>query len=413
MSRAPKQSKAHPFPVSHELEVRIVSLSNQGDGVAKIDIPAKNIKQWVIFIPFTIPGEEVHIRITSNKKNCSLAELVAVNKPSVFRVEPRCSLFTVCGGCQYQHMDYQMQLTEKTQQIEQLLQRLAGVEFAVNDTVASPREYAYRSKLTPHFHKPYNGKISQIGFVSKLKSRDYVDVINCPIAVDEINEALPEVRQHAKDSAKSYKKDHTILMRAAEGKVTTNESTVIKETVNEVDFHFLAGDFFQNNPFILPAFVDYASKQAKGDNCNYLVDTYCGSGLFALTLAKDFKHVTGVEISETATDWAKQNARLNGIENTSFLAASAEAIFKNIDHPAEETTVLIDPPRAGCSSDFREQLFKFSPKKVVYVSCDPATQMRDLTYFVDHGYDVSDVQPFDLFPQTKHLECIITLEKKS
>ncbi len=412
MSREQKQSKAHPFPVLHELEVSISSLSNQGDGVAKIDIPAKNLKQWVIFVPFTIPSENVHIRITSNKKNCSLAQLVAVTKPSVFRIEPRCALYTVCGGCQYQHIDYQMQLTEKTAQIEQMLERLAGLKFSVNDTVASPREYAYRSKITPHFHKPYNGRISSIGFVSKLKSRDYLDIATCPIAVDEINEALPAIRQHTRDSAKSFKKDHTILLRAAEGEVTTNERTVIKETVNEVDFHFLAGDFFQNNPFILPAFVDYASKQAQDDDCNYLVDAYCGSGLFALTLAKEFKHVTGVEISDTATDWAKQNARFNGINNATFHAASAEAIFKNIDHPAEETTVLIDPPRAGCSADFREQLFGFSPTKVVYISCDPATQMRDITYFLDHGYQVTDVQPFDLFPQTKHLECIITLKKK-
>jgi len=113
----------------------------------------------------------------------------------------------------------------------------------VNPTIASPQEYHYRSKITPHFRKPYNGKISSIGFVSKQQGREYLDIHRCPIAMQEINDALPKIREQVHHGAKQYKQDTTLLLRAAEGKVATNPNTVITEKVNGIDFHFLAGDF--------------------------------------------------------------------------------------------------------------------------------------------------------------------------
>ena len=118
----------------------------------------------------------------------------------------------------------------------------------------------------------------------------------------------------------------------------------------------------------------------------------------------------GVEVSETGADWARANAESNGIGNARFLAASAEAIFSRVDFPPAETAVVIDPPRKGCDRVFLDQLFAFNPSRVVYVSCNPATQVRDLVAFREAGYSVTAVQPFDLFPQTKHLECVTTLD---
>ena len=409
--RPPKQFKATPFPHHHELELQIESLSNHGDGVARIDVPDQNLTAWVIFIPFTIPGETVTARITSNKKNCSLAELVKVITPSPHRVTPPCRLFQKCGGCQYQHIDYSEQLRWKTRQVADLLKHLASISHPVNPAIASPKTYNYRSKLTPHFRKPYNGKISNIGFISKQGGREYLDITTCPIAMEEINTALPAIRKKTHSLAKQYKKDTTLLMRATEGRVETDPDGIICEQVGDLTFHFLASDFFQNNPSILPAFTRYAAQQAQSDTSqnHYLIDAYCGSGLFALSLAKHFKQVAGVEISETSTSWARQNARLNGIENADFISAKAEHIFSDINFPAEETTILIDPPRAGCSPEFLDQLFRFAPTRCVYISCEPATQMRDLQKFTAAGYQIQDIQPFDLFPQTRHLECIITL----
>jgi tRNA/tmRNA/rRNA uracil-C5-methylase (TrmA/RlmC/RlmD family) len=409
--RPPKQFKAKPFPQHHELDLKIDSLSNQGDGVARVDVPFHGLTDWVVFVPFTIPGETVRARITSNKKNCSLAELVEVLEPSEHRVTPQCSLFQKCGGCQYQHIDYPEQLRWKTRQVTELLKYNAGITHEVSSAIASPKPYHYRSKLTPHFRKPFNGKISTIGFVSKQGGRDYLDVTSCTIAMEEINTALPAIRKKTHSLAKQYKKDTTLLLRVSEGSVETDADGIICEQVGDLKFHFLASDFFQNNPFILPAFTDYAAQQAKQGGNNYLIDAYCGSGLFSLSLAKHFKQVAGVEVSETSASWARQNARLNEIDNAEFTAASAESIFKKIDFPPTETTVLIDPPRAGCSPEFLEQLFKYSPTRCIYISCEPATQMRDLQKFTEAGYTIQDIQPFDLFPQTRHLECIVTLVK--
>jgi tRNA/tmRNA/rRNA uracil-C5-methylase (TrmA/RlmC/RlmD family) len=126
-------------------------------------------------------------------------------------------------------------------------------------------------------------------------------------------------------------------------------------------------------------------------------------------LAKHFERVAGVEVSETAAQAAARNAAKNGITNVTFLAASAEAIFDQIDFPANETAVVIDPPRKGCTREFLDQLAAFGPARVVYVSCDPATQVRDLAIMQEQGFKLEDIQPFDLFPHTRHLECVMTL----
>src|SRR5690606_2647454 len=120
----------------------------------------------------------------------------------------------------------------------------------------------------------------------------------------------------------------------------------------------------------------------------------------------------GVEVSETSADWARRNAQQNGITNATFLAASAEAIFDGIEFPADETAILIDPPRKGCSQEFLDQLIAFGPARVVYVSCNPATQVRDLAILKEGGFTLEKVQPFDLFPHTRHLECVMTLSRR-
>jgi len=415
--RQPRKFKPDPFDYHQEIEVEITSLSNLGVGVARVQIDddaPSDTPGWVVFVPHTLPGEKVLARIFRNDKSHSQADLVKVIDPSPDRITPECPLFGRCGGCQYQHLSYQKQLDWKTRQVEELLAHMAGIETTVSPAIPSPKQWGYRSKITPHFKRPRDGKIGDIGFLLAGQRSHLVDVESCPIAMDEINAAMPRIREETRANAKSYKKDATLLLRATEGRVETNHRNPISETVStdngEVTFQFLAGDFFQNNPFILPAFTGYVAEQASSCGAKYLVDAYCGSGLFSLCLAHKFDKVAGVEVSETAADWARRNAELNGIDNTTFLASSAEGIFKDITFPADETTVVIDPPRKGCNQEFLDQLFKFAPKKVVYISCNPATQMRDLKEFLTAGYQLTAVQPFDLFPQTRHLECVIVLE---
>ncbi|MEO5917752.1 MAG: class I SAM-dependent RNA methyltransferase [Luteolibacter sp.] len=404
--RPPKKFVPTPFEYHQEIEITIDALTNLGAGVGRID-------GWVVFVPFSLPGEIVRARVYRNDKNCSHSDLVEVLVPSPDRIEPGCPLFGVCGGCQYQHLSYDKQLAWKTRQVGELMKHMAAIIYPVNDCLSSEQTWNYRSKITPHFDQPRNGEIGPIGFLANGTRSRILDVPQCPIAMDTINRELPAIREGLRKRANSFKRGATVLLRATEDRVETDFKAVATEHVGDLKFQFLAGDFFQNNPFILPAFTGYVSKQAAAGGAKFLVDAYCGSGLFSLTLARDFEQVAGVEVSETSCEWARKNAAANKISNAKFLTASAEAIFDSISFPAAETAVVIDPPRKGCTPEFIDQLVKFGPSRVVYISCDPATQVRDLKQLSEGGYQLADVQPFDLFPHTRHLECVMTLLKAS
>ncbi|PAW63261.1 MAG: SAM-dependent methyltransferase [Opitutia bacterium Tous-C1TDCM] len=411
-----KKSKFNdlPFPYHTELELEIATLTNLGSGLGRVALPGETEAKWVVMVPFTLPGERVRARIFRNHRNFSEADLVAVTVPSPHRVAPVCPLFARCGGCQYQHLAYAEQLAWKRRQVAELLQHMAGIaDFPVAPVVGSPRERHYRSKITPHFNPPREGLPLPVGFLRQGTRFDIVDVPQCPIATEAINARLTEVRARVQAERASYQRGATLLLREASGEVTTEYDAVITETVGDLKLRFLARDFFQNNPFILPAFTRYVREQAAASGARCLVDAYCGSGLFALTAAPAFERVAGIEISATSVDFARQNAAANGIANATFTAGDAAAIFAGLDPvfvPAD-TAVIIDPPRKGCDESFLRQLFAFGPRAVVYVSCDPATQMRDLQHFLAAGYTLEAAQPFDLFPQTRHLECVLTLRR--
>lgn len=400
----PRKFHPHPFAYHQELELSIENLTNEGRGVARVE-------GWVVFVSFALPGERVRGRIYRNHKNYSEADLIEVIQPSPDRVPPQCALFGQCGGCQYQHLAYARQLEWKQRQVEELLWHMARIKHPVLPVIASPQQYGYRSKITPHFQKPKGGEVGAIGFLRAGTRNAMVDVPSCPIAMDALNAELSRVREAARAVPGTFKNGATLLMRAAANGVLTRSDEIAQEDVGGVRFEFQAGDFFQNNPFILPDFVSHAVREAAASGAPRLVDAYCGSGLFAISAARQFQEVIGVEISESAVKKAAHNAELNGLTHCRFLAADAAAIFASIDGGGADTVVIIDPPRAGCSEDFLRQLFVFAPRRVVYISCNPATQMRDLALFTDAGFALLSVQPFDLFPQTKHLECVMTLER--
>lgn len=420
-----KKANDYPFAYHQEIELEIVTLTNLGSGLGRIgvDHPRGRIENWVVMVPFTLPGERVRARVFRNHKNFSEADVVEVLTPSPSRVEPPCPLFGRCGGCQYQHLSYTEQLAWKRRQVTELLEHMAGVVFPVEPVIGSPREWGYRSKITPHFaaprerhpsadeKTPSSASAMPIGFLRQGTRFDLLDVPQCLIATEGINQRLTSVRAdvRARAEAGEYVRGATLLLREASGEVTTEYDATIVETVGDLKLKFLARDFFQNNPFILPAFTRYVREQAATSGARFLVDAYCGSGLFALSAASAFEQVMGVEISETSVAFASQNAAANGISNARFQTGDASRIFSGLSFPGNDTVVVIDPPRKGCDEAFLTQLFGFSPRAVVYVSCDPATQMRDLRLFLASGYTIKRVQPFDLFPQTRHLECIVTL----
>ena len=411
-----KKFNDEPFAYHQVIELEITTLTNLGSGLGRVTLPDGG--SWVVMVPFALPGERVSVRVFRNHRNFSEADLVSVLTPSPARLAPRCPLFGLCGGCQYQHLGYADQLAWKRRQVAELLQHMAGLEHPVNPVIGSPVEYGYRSKITPHFQcgrEPREGRPTPIGFLRQGTRFDLVDVPRCEIATEAINARLTPLRAEVREAVArgDYERGATLLLRDAGGVVTGNYDEVVTETVGDLRLRFLARDFFQNNPFILPAFTGYVREQAAASGARHLVDAYCGSGLFALSCARAFEQVAGVEISASSVEFARENAASNGITNATFSAGDASAIFAGLRFPAADTVVVIDPPRKGCDESFLTQLFAFGPKAVVYVSCDPATQMRDLRHFTTAGYALQAVQPFDLFPQTRHLECVVTLVKQA
>jgi len=487
--KIPKKFKPYPFPYHAELTVRIESLTNLGFGIARVEVDEKidtadngkgkasdgdtddengspnEPKKWVIFIPNVIPGELVQVRIYRNYASYSDADLLQIIEPSLDRIEPKCELATICGGCQYQHIKIDRQRQMKTIQVQELFERLGGFETrdfpAVLDTLGTDEVFEYRSKITPHYDAPMKKKrrqkqnhddppaskiceIGPIGFKEKA-SRRLVDVPYCHIATPAINTALDKVREEKREEArqgllKKPTKGATLLLRDADGLVETDNNVYVNTTVKDLVFQFKAGNFFQNNPYMLPTMVDLvvnaATKESRsGKSMTHLIDCYCGSGLFTLGSSSSFDLCVGIEVNEKAVEEAGENAALNGIKNCDFVSASAEAIFQSEDpvravsakegqddseeskdlfvkdFPRETTVVVVDPPRKGCSEEFLEQLNEFAPERVVYMSCDPATQARDAKLLVSFGYEIVSIQPFDLFPQTRHIECLAVFEK--
>lgn len=402
---APRNFKAGHFEYHQEIELDIDDITNLGFGVGRVD-------GFVVMVPYALSGERVRARVFRNQKNYAEADLIEVIKPSPDRIKPKCALFGICGGCQYQHLSYEAQLRWKQKQIKDLMERIGEIKDAkVEPTHPSPVIFGYRSKLTPHYERPRKDGEMPIGFIMQGRRNVIVDVPQCPIASKAINEAMPAIRDEIKARANTFKRGGTILLRDTLQGVITDNRQVVSEKVGELTLKFVAGEFFQNNPFILPELLDFAICEAKGSK--YLVDAYCGVGGFALWGARHFEKVMGVEISENSILCAKENAKSNNISNCEFISGKAEKIFAEIPFKGEETSMVIDPPRAGCDEAFLEQLIAFSPKKLVYVSCGPDTQARDLKYLVARGYKILKLQPFDLFPQTRHVENVAVLEKVS
>lgn len=412
-SKLPILKPPPPILCEEEVEVYIDNLSNLGMGVGRKSF---NGISWVIMVPFVLPGELVKVRIKRNLGSYSEADLLEVITPSNARVTPPCRYFATCGGCQYQHMDITMQRKWKASQVSAALQRIAKIENVdVKETVGTEHVYKYRAKLTPHCANASSSVQNEGNLANKVivgfqvrNTNDIVDVEECIVASDAINAEYRKVRNQlaVKDS------ESQLLFREFDGGITTDPHKLVSHTVNGITFQFKAGEFFQNNLYMLPLMVQHVVTQAAGDGCAYLIDAYCGSGLFALSAAKQFKKVLGIEVSQASVNAAVANARSNNISNVEFARGEAQHIFKQAKKfAAADTVVVLDPPRRGCDAVFLHQLIAFAPRKVVYVSCEPTTQARDAQRLMQAGYRIADVTPFDLFPQTRHIENVMTFLK--
>eukprot|EP00535_Pseudo-nitzschia_heimii_P003573 CAMPEP_0197187616 /NCGR_PEP_ID=MMETSP1423-20130617/16191_1 /TAXON_ID=476441 /ORGANISM="Pseudo-nitzschia heimii, Strain UNC1101" /LENGTH=470 /DNA_ID=CAMNT_0042639245 /DNA_START=537 /DNA_END=1949 /DNA_ORIENTATION=- len=445
----------------------------------------KNERLWVVMVPHVLVGETVKVSIFRNTKRYSEAELIDVLEASPERVKPKCKLAAICGGCQYQHMSIKAQREWKTKHVEEVLlqQDIQGYNtpelLDVLPTSGTKEVFGYRSKITPHYDAPIEHpdgtyEMQAIGF-QQSSVRKLVDVPECFIAMPAINEKYKETRARLHQEAKQgllnkppkkikrkgrgrgggrgrgskrdakgttllfrqaddeYDEDNDIADPSSKAVVVTNDNQYMTTTIKGLKFRYIAGNFFQNNNFVVPLMVDAVVKAATipvaatGRPPSKLIDCYCGSGLFAISAASKFDLCVGIELNDKAISEATANAFSNGITNCQFMAASAEAIFTSPPKitiagfeqervqtfDREETVIIVDPPRKGCSDEFLKQLYDYSPQRIVYMSCGPATQARDAKGIVEvGGYDITSIEPFDLFPQTKHIESLMVFEKK-
>jgi 23S rRNA (uracil1939-C5)-methyltransferase/tRNA (uracil-5-)-methyltransferase len=240
-----KKFNDQPFAYHAEFELEVTTLTNLGLGLGRVIPPGGTEASWVVMVPFTLPSERVRVRVYRNHRNFSEADLVEVLKPAPGRVAPRCALYGRCGGCQYQHFHYTGQLEWKRRQVAELLQHMAGIaDFPVAPVVGSPREFHYRSKITPHFAPPRPEPAPwPIGFLRQGTRFDLLDVPACPIATEAINARLTEVRTAVQARRAEYTRGATLLLREASGVVTTDYDAVITETVGDLKLRFLARDF--------------------------------------------------------------------------------------------------------------------------------------------------------------------------
>ncbi len=363
--------------------VDIYDLNSEGNGVGDLD--GKKV-----FVEGALPGERVEVSIHSSKKSYDLAKIVSIETESKDRIEPVCPLFGTCGGCQIMHLEYKEQLNWKKERVQSTLKRIAGIDIEVAPCVPSPLELRYRNKA--HFHK---------GGFYKKGTHETIEVKKCYLVREEIEQAIPE--KQVDDLLIKYSKYTNSTLVVKNG--ISNKKEII-EKIGNLKFKIKPKDFFQVNIEQTLNLYKKALEIASVAANKKVLDAYCGVGTLALLAAKKAKKVVGIEIGKTAIESAKENAILNDISNVTFVQGKVETkleCLRDID------IAFINPPRSGLSKEVLDKLISCSIEKLIYISCDPATLSRDLKVLKD-TYKVLEVHPFDMFPQTTHVETIVSLK---
>ncbi len=421
------------------LRCTCVDMSVEGLGIARAD-------KLVIFVKGLIKGEEADVKIIAEKKNYSIAIIDKLIKPSPYRIESKCPVAYKCGGCDYRHIDYKYQLELKK---EVLINTFPG--YKVNDVLACEDPFYYRNKVQIPVadHK--------MGFYRKF-SNDIVEFDDCLIESKIANEMIRDLKPLLLNTSKEKYIRH-ILIKHGKGSgevmlafivndlsvdlsdvcetmvakypsivsvimnLNDKKTNVILGSEEKVlygrDFIYddFAGikakvslkSFYQVNHDQMIRLYDVARNLAEIDETKEILDLYCGIGTISLYLSRYAKHVTGVEIVESAVKNAKDNAKLNNIKNCDFILADAT---KGMDrYLKDKDVVILDPPRKGISKDLVDSLKNNKIKKIVYVSCNPATLARDLELLKD-TYRIGEIYPVDMFPYTIHTECVTVLDLK-
>lgn len=455
--------QAVPVKKNETITLTFEDLTHEGNGVGKVD-------GYPLFVPYGLPGEEATVKVVKANKNFGFGKLLDVKQSSDQRVEPPCNVYYQCGGCQLQHMSYDLQLQMKQNQVKSVMRKIAHLDHVpVHPTLGMEDPWRYRNKVQMPVGE-HDGELIT-GFYRK-RSHDIISEMETCVIQDELNDRsvhavrrianrlgikaydekadrgvlrhimvrtgretnetmivliartdklphqeelireLTETFPHVKSIVHNVNNKRTNVILGRKTKVIWGEE-YIYDTIGDIKFAISAKSFYQVNPPQTKVLYDKALEYAQIGADDTVVDAYCGIGTISLFLAQQAKKVYGVEVVPEAISDAKMNAKLNGITNAEFVVGEAEKVMPWWKAQGlRPDVIVVDPPRKGCEVDFLQAMIEMEPKRIVYVSCNPSTLARDLRILEDGGYETKEVQPVDMFPQTNHVECVTVLEKK-
>ncbi|MFT8312589.1 MAG: 23S rRNA (uracil(1939)-C(5))-methyltransferase RlmD [Sporolactobacillus sp.] len=448
-----------PVAKNQQLEVTFNDLTQDGSAVAKVD-------GYTLFIPGGLPGEKAIIQVIKTKKDYGYGRLIERTKTSDRRAEAPCPYYPQCGGCSIQHISVEGQLAYKREIVQSALERIGGLSaIPVEPTLGMDEPWNYRNKIQVPV-AIQNGKFA-FGFY-KPRSHEIVTMDHCMITDPLIDEIVQSARQIAeehhimpydetkhrgvlrhvmarvgkktgevmvvfvtrseelphrktliqglterypqiKSIAQNINTKHTNAIFGNETKTLWGRD-VIYDQIGDVTFAISARSFFQVNPTQTEVLYGKALEYAGLTGKETVIDAYCGIGTISLFLAKEAKHVYGVEIVPEAIEDARKNAELNKITNATFEVGKSEDVIPTWrDQGIDPDVIVVDPPRKGCDASLIDTMIAMQPQRIVYVSCNPATLARDLKLLTAGGFEIKKVQPVDMFPQTMHVELVVQL----
>ncbi|MDD3048559.1 MAG: 23S rRNA (uracil(1939)-C(5))-methyltransferase RlmD [Bacilli bacterium] len=404
----------------------IFDQENSGLGVAKIH-------GFIVFVKDGLKGDIGDILITEIKKGYARGTLIKLDKLSTERINPTCSYYKDCGGCQLQHQSYKDQLIFKQNKIIKALEHIGKIKDVKIEQIIPTNEYNYRNKVV------LKVKDNNIGFYSH-NTNNIVDIKECKISKPIINEVITLLRafiynkEHNIDSvvirtstysnevminiiSNSFKLEQALIKHMTSNikniSIFLNNNLIygneyITEELNELLFKISPLSFFQINKDqslnLYNKVVEYADL-SKDDNA---LDLYCGTGTITSFLAKECNKVIGIEIESSSIEDAKNNLLINKINNVKFIQGKVESCLTELLNNKIDV-IVIDPPRKGSDELTLSTMVKINPTKIIYVSCNPVTLARDLKYLLSNNYIIESISPFDMFPQTEHVECVVKL----
>ena len=381
------------------LDVTIERILPGGVGLAHAD-------GKTVFVSLAAKSDRVRVKIDREQGNLLFASITEILEPSPDRIEPPCPYFGRCGGCDFQQLTYEAQLAAKSEIIRDCLHRIAQVDLPEVKVVSSPNPWHYRARATWQVDQEQQ----TIGYYER-GSRRVCDVVDCAVLVPALQTTLEQLRNTPISAMPGDLKHLDVVLgetgvslAPAFANFHTNELSV---KVGNETYNYNAEAFFQVNQGVLIELLEFALDDLSGD---VALDLYCGVGLFTLPLARRFKKVIGIESNSVATRFARRNLQQANLPNGNIVTSTLTDWIRSGSNKRDIVDfVLLDPPRAGAESAVIQGILQLKPKRLCYVSCDPATLARDIKKLIAGGFVVRSISGFDMFPQTHHVETVVHL----